>query len=277
MNPQDIVVTGSIAALGAATDWMSLQRGNQLRIVVSGSFSATLRIEYSDVLPFSSLTTVGSVASGTTTIEASATGFYRVRAVSYASGTAVLNLRGFDATIVLDDDGKWDDLRSPASGINPTGPAAPPGIDTNDGTLLFDAAGTEVVSVILQMPHSWKQGSDIKPHVHWTKSTSAAGNVYWRLEYQIASVNGVFPGSWTTLNTTTTSPVASDDNTADRHLISDFGTISMAGYTASCMLKCRVSRIGGDVLDTYGADAKLLEFDIHYLVDSLGSGGEFIK
>lgn len=277
MNPQDIVVTGSIAALGAATDWMSLQRGNQLRIVVSGSFSATLRIEYSDVLPFSSLTTVGSVASGTTTIEASATGFYRVRAVSYASGTAVLNLRGFDATIVLDDDGKWDDLRSPASGINPTGPAAPPGIDANDGTLLFDAAGTKVVSVILQMPHSWKQGSGIKPHVHWTKSTSAAGNVYWRLEYQIASVNGVFPGSWTTLNTTTTSPVNSDDNTADRHLISDFGTISMAGHTASCMLKCRVSRIGGDVLDTYGADAKLLEFDIHYLVDSLGSGGEFIK
>ena len=41
--------------------------------------------------------------------------------------------------------------------------------------------------------------------------------------------------------------------------------------------KCRVSRIGGDALDTYGADAKLLEFDVHYLVDSLGSGGELIK
>lgn len=27
----------------------------------------------------------------------------------------------------------------------------------------------------------------------------------------------------------------------------------------------------------YAADAKLLGFDLHYLVDSLGSGDEFIK
>ena len=43
------------------------------------------------------------------------------------------------------------------------------------------------------------------------------------------------------------------------------------------MLKILISRIGGDVTDTYGADAKFLEFDIHVpLIDygSLSSYGD---
>ncbi len=33
----------------------------------------------------------------------------------------------------------------------------------------------------------------------------------------------------------------------------------------------------GDNEDTYGADARLLEFDIHYQIDAGGSVGEFSK
>lgn len=277
MNNRDVVVSATLSALGSATSYLSCSVGDRIRIVTSGTFSAVITLEYSDSQPAAAFRSVAGITSGTTDIIIGSPGFYRLRFTAYTSGTASVSMRAYDPTIILDADGKWDDIRSPATGINPTGPASPPGVDADDGGLLFDAASTEVCSVYVQMPHAWKQGSVIVPHVHWSKTTSASGNVYWRLEYKIANVDGTFPGSWTTANVTATSPVISDTNTADKHLVSDFGEIDMTGYTASCMLKCRVSRIGGDALDTYGADAKLLEFDVHYLVDSLGSGGEFIK
>ena len=43
------------------------------------------------------------------------------------------------------------------------------------------------------------------------------------------------------------------------------------------MLLIKLSRIGGDASDTYGADARLLEFDIHYQINTLGSELEFVK
>ncbi len=37
------------------------------------------------------------------------------------------------------------------------------------------------------------------------------------------------------------------------------------------MLIMQLSRIGADELDTYAADARLLEFDFHYEIDRPGS------
>jgi len=51
----------------------------------------------------------------------------------------------------------------------------------------------------------------------------------------------------------------------------------MPGKTLSSMILWRISRIGGSGSDTYPSDARLLEFDIHYQIDSLGSNEEYIK
>jgi hypothetical protein len=169
----------------------------------------------------------------------------------------------------------WDDLRFPASGINPAGPASPPAVDAVIGGLLFDSASTEVVSLIAQMPHAWKEGSEIRPHVHWQKTTSAVGAVYWQLEYRWSSIGEVMDGSWATLPVTV--PAVSDQNTAGVHAISPFGGIDASGHGLSDILVMRLSRVGGDVLDTYGADARFLEFDIHYQIDGLGSLKEYLK
>ena len=70
-----------------------------------------------------------------------------------------------------------------------------------------------------------------------------------------------------------------DDDTADRHLISSFGNsaVDMTGSEISDCILFEITRVGGDALDTYGADARLLEFDVHYQIDSHGSVGEFDK
>ena len=164
----------------------------------------------------------------------------------------------------------WDDLRFPAQGINPPGQVSDPDLDITDGTWLFDNNSTEILMGIAQMAHNWREGSAIYPHIHWSPTNTDTGDVRWQLDYQIASFGGTFPGSWTTLNIDDPG-----DGTDDKYQVATFSAISMTGHTLSCMIKWKVSRIGGS--DTYNADAKFLEFDIHYEIDSFGSNEQYIK
>ena len=60
-------------------------------------------------------------------------------------------------------------------------------------------------------------------------------------------------------------------------MIWDFGDINMAGRLASNHIMYRIYRRGASVADTYAADARLYEFDVHYLRNTHGSAGEFVK
>lgn len=172
----------------------------------------------------------------------------------------------------------WDDLTVPATGIRPGGGTFEPDIDvTLGGTLLYDGGRTEVAGLVCQFSHAWAEGTDIEPHVHWAKTTSASGNVLWRMEYRWSSIGEVMDSSWTTLDVTTTVSGTPDTDTAEKHLISEFGTIDCTGKSISDMMIIQISRIGGDASDTYAADARLLEFDIHFQRDFPGSFQEFIK
>ena len=171
----------------------------------------------------------------------------------------------------------WDDLRFPAALANPAGSVTPPNYDTTNGGLLFDAASTEMIFLQAQMPHAWFEGSSIKPHVHWQKTTSAAGDVLWQLEYKMAPIGEVMDAAFTTLQVSSTVAGTPDSDTANEHLLSSFGEIDMTDYTLSHMILMKLSRIGGDAADTYGADARLLEFDIHFKIDWWGSEAEYTK
>lgn len=174
-------------------------------------------------------------------------------------------------------DDYWDDLRFPATAVNPPGLGSDPDFDTTNGGYLFDASSTELVFFAAQMPHQWREESTIRPHVHWQKTTSATGNVYWRMEYKWAPKNTVMDAAFTTLNVTSTVSATPDTDEADKHLISSFGDITASGKGLSDMLMIKISRIGGDAADTYNSDCRLLEFDIHYRSNSLGSVAEFAK
>jgi len=170
----------------------------------------------------------------------------------------------------------WDDLRFPATAINPPGQASDPDVEATTGLLLFAAAGTELVYALAQMPHSWKEGSTISPHIHWTKTTSASGDVAWSLRYQIIGIGDVGSGTWSDADTVTTSAIT-DNDTAWEHLLTPFTDIAMTDQTLSTCILFEISRLGDDSGDTYAADARMLEFDVHYQIDSLGSEQEFIK
>lgn len=179
---------------------------------------------------------------------------------------------------IVRDGERWDDLRFPGQGINPPGAASDPDIESATGLPLFDSNGTEILAGIAQLPHAWCEQSAIIPHVHWQKTTSAAGNVLWQLDYEVVN-NGEVATMAYGSQLQVSGPVAGtpDNDTANECLISSFGEVDMNRMRISSLLLWKLSRIGGDAADTYGADARLLEFDIHYKIDALGSAEQFTK
>jgi len=182
-----------------------------------------------------------------------------------------------DGTIELINSGElvlgntcWEDLRFPATGINPPGGDADATRETTTGRLSFSASAVNIIAIQVQMPHGWKEGSTIQPHVHWSPTNTNTGNVKWQLQYKVANVNEAFPSEFTVLT-----QLDAGSGVADKHQISSFSGIDMTGKTFSCMILILLSRLGDDAQDTYNAACLLNEFDIHYEVRNLGTNEEY--
>jgi len=171
----------------------------------------------------------------------------------------------------------WDDLRFPAAAVNPPGQASDPDRESTTGAWLFAQTGTETLFYWVQLPHGYAEYTEIIPHVHWMKTTSASGDVVWEFGYRKARIGEVMDAAYTTTTASSTVTGTPDNDTADEHLITSFGEIGLTDLEISDMLLIRLSRLGSDGSDTYGADARLVEFDIHYRIDQAGSAAQFAK
>ena len=177
----------------------------------------------------------------------------------------------FEGDLELEDT-VWDDLKAPATAINPPGIASDPDFDTTYGGWLFNASGVELLWIILQMPHDYKEGSAIRPHVHWYPISTNTGDVYWRMEYKWTNVNDTDAGTFTTLNV-----LDAGDGTAYKHQVVNFDEIAGTGKKISSLLIIKFSRQGSEGTDTYTGDALFREFDVHYQKDGFGSDEEYVK
>lgn len=166
---------------------------------------------------------------------------------------------------------RWDDLRASASGINPSGSLAPPIVDSSDGSLVFSKG--KIISVWLQLPHTWREGSELKPHIHWVKTTTGIGLPNWQIKYKFANAGEVIPAFTSLMGGVEGVP---NSNIVNKHAIFAFPSIDATGKLISSML-CVVLQRTNDANDTYTGDVKLLELDIHYQVNSDGSKQEYIK
>lgn len=179
--------------------------------------------------------------------------------------------------LVFEDDAVvWDDLRVPVTatanyGANP--PILYPFANTGgtQGVYLWYFGPDDDMELFftVQLPHKWKEGTDLEPHVHWTPYVSGgSGNIVWGLEYTWANVNQDFT---TTTVTTGTDAVPSSYT----HSICDLGTLDGSGREFSSMLICRVFRDADNPADTYNNYACLLEIDFHFQISSLGTTSEY--
>jgi len=183
---------------------------------------------------------------------------------------------GTDKTIELQET-VWDDLRIPGLSVTANPSASPTlGAFLGAGSLQvwrFTGTGvlTEEVFFTIQLPHKYKEGTDIIPHVHWTPTDANAGDVVWQLEYTWQNINGTF-GASTTITVTD-----STNTTAWEHLVASFSAITGTNMDISSILVCRLFRDPAHGSDTYTSDAAFLEIDFHFEIDTIGSRQPFVK
>jgi hypothetical protein len=143
---------------------------------------------------------------------------------------------------------------------------------------MFSSSTEQELYFTIQIPHPYKVGTTLYPHVHWTTKTGTPSgtNVVWGFEYTVVAIGGVFGNTTTITGNTVIASIGTPSGTG-QHLITSLGTISGTGIGISTILVCRVFRKTADANDTFGNEVGFLGFDIHYEADTSGSRQEFIK
>jgi hypothetical protein len=182
----------------------------------------------------------------------------------------------------------WDDLMVSADSVRvptvggPTWAQMADDGDGSDGVFLpyFHADTENSVWFSRQLPHGYKQGTNIEAHVHWVPSESDGPSrtfVSWGLEYTWININEVFGDTVIAYANETVQDV--DPLVLNQHYMTDIVDIAGSGQTISSMIVCRLFRdaTGAGETDDFPGTAGLLEFDFHYRADSVGSPDEHSK
>lgn len=177
--------------------------------------------------------------------------------------------------------GSWDDEKFPASGDRLNSAATRYSFDfTNIGIQFQNNAryGTEDLVYQSQMRHAWRQGDNVKPHVHWEQNQNARPN--WGIEWRKYK-NGQAVGAWT--QAAPTSDVFTYVSGSILQ-ISVFAEIDMSDMLISDFLEIKLYRDTTQattpylaIPDPYTGNALYKEFDIHVPFNNLGSESEFSK
>lgn len=216
-----------------------------------------------------------------------------------------LELSGTDFLHLNDTATVWDDVLVTANAVrvNGTQGTEPPTYakfiyNSTRGTdysglfaysFPYSANSWQDANITVQLPHRYKEGSTIYPHVHCSLQSAATGTMLLEAEYIWSNVNEA-KATTTTISTwnlaVTTASLVSDNFIISLPSISG---IVKANATISSILDIRFSRIvknaawtypvltGGLVNDNWNGTLWLRSFDVHFEIDSLGSKEELIK
>ena len=142
-----------------------------------------------------------------------------------------------------------------------------------------------------QLPHGYKEGTDIEPHIHVrldpVSGAEAGQKLLLEFEYVWVNVSETRPQSSRILSM---NYEISDADLKEDNVLISFGLISKSDAVVSSMLDCRFSRLsfdpnwGVDYWSPNGVDNDsfqghliLKEFDFHYQKDSPGSREQYKK
>ena len=179
-----------------------------------------------------------------------------------ADGTMLMN---GNATV-------WKDAN--IGGVTLGGPAA----DLPDEVKFTDEAGAdtgiytwgfavgEKVHGCLEIPHGYKEGSDITFHVHWQGKAAPAGgtdNVQWQCTYTVAQRGE-------TLDAVAVIKAESAITVQYDSILTSFTAITGTNFNIGDQFIFILERIAASA-DEYGGDALLETVGIHYESDTIGS------
>lgn len=194
-------------------------------------------------------------------------------AVTLANAVAAdININcGTDKTLVLTET-VWQDVQFQVSSGRVAAANFPDwdsAFTTNTGEYKFDV-DDYIDLAANEMPHNWKEGTTIKPHLHLALdgANSSGSNQYAKFTVYIAyaDINEV----WT--ETSQTAELTIPTGTADlTHLLLSMGDLAFTNQLIGTQIKVRVKRIAATGGTEYPNHIFITQYGIHYEIDTLGS------
>lgn len=181
-----------------------------------------------------------------------------------------------DGSMRFNGDATVFDDAFPVQLFTPSGTSAPDLITVAGGIVGWGFDGnttTEYLYGSVELPHKYKEGSDIDFHIHQVNFTAGAGDVKWNLEYVWAPITGAIPSVATTVSSVNT--IASGDVRNCKPVT--IATISGVGRKISDVLMFRLYRNPADAADTFPADICVTAMGCHYEIDTVGSRQPLVK
>lgn len=179
-----------------------------------------------------------------------------------------------DGTLVFKGNATvFDDCEPLGITVNTTGPNAPAFTAYSGGNLkAYEFVGVTTLKDFncgFQMPHSYKVGSDVSPHLHLYIPDNVVGGVI-KFSYEY---------TWTNISQTGAVSVSTGSGTLTRisnagiahNEILSLGILNGTGKTISSMLMMRLFRDPTDAADTFEASVWLKSIDLHFEKDTVGS------
>ena len=166
---------------------------------------------------------------------------------------------------------QWTDLTNPMT-LSLLGKNLKPDYDdVNIGLLFPQNDPAEYIDVVVQMPHGYKEGSTIHPHIHIEQNQ--APQAVFKMDYKWYNIGDPIPAIWSEFVMNSYAMPYTSGNI--HQLIDDTGDVGIdgTGKKISSVLKARIYRDD----NVYIGDCLTLEFDIHYQIDAFGSIQEYIK
>jgi hypothetical protein len=162
----------------------------------------------------------------------------------------------------------WDDMTTSAAQakINPA--TSKPAYNTDSLTLVFDATDsvTNFLVFNFQLPHRYKAGTNISPHLHYVQRAAADTCEWFIILYKWTDLGEAQTTAWTRIHSDNQTYYAYIAGSAMHQLV-DFPDISGAGHTESSILDIKL-------LCWADAAISLKQFDIHFETDKPGSDNE---
>lgn len=163
---------------------------------------------------------------------------------------------------------RYDDLVMPATATKQGSNLKPVFDETNVGYLFPKNDTSAVLYMVFQLPHKWKEDSEIYPHIHFRQTDSATPT--FKLDYSWHNIGAAIP-AFTTLTMATT--VVTYTSGSIHQIATSTSGIAGTGKTISSILACKLYRDD----NTVNGDVLVYQMDIHILSDSHGSRQEYIK
>ena len=179
---------------------------------------------------------------------------------------------GTNKTIELQES-VWDDMNVGGVTLRQGVTNQPTLINFDTTTILVYSFAPNLTNELhgnFEIAHDYKEGTNLKPHLHWYPQNTNTGNVLWRLEYTIESTTG-------TVVSGTIDMLVAANGTAWQKQVDSWTDITGTNVKINHQFHFRLARVGGDATDTYTDNASIATFGLHYEIDTMGSRQVMVK